>query len=51
ESNGLKRATVITIFFNPNTISPISLLKLGEYAKDKKLVVCYLKGYFRWANI
>ncbi|OCK91910.1 uncharacterized protein K441DRAFT_572488, partial [Cenococcum geophilum 1.58] len=47
ESNGLERATVIAIFFDLNTISPISLLELSEYVKDRKLVVCYLKGYFR----
>ncbi|OCK98978.1 uncharacterized protein K441DRAFT_540469, partial [Cenococcum geophilum 1.58] len=47
EFNGLERATVITIFFNPNTISPISLLKLSEYIKDRKLVVYCPKGYFR----
>jgi len=42
---------VIAMFFNPNTISPISLLELGEHAKNRKLVVCYLKGYYRWANV
>jgi len=42
---------VIAMFFNLNTISPISLLELGEYVKDRKLVVCYPKGYFRWANV
>ena len=51
ESDGLDRATVIVMFFDPNTISPITLLELGLYAKDKRLVVCCPQEYFRWTNV
>ena len=51
ESNGLERATVIVMFFDPNTISPITLEELGEYAKGGRLVVCCPRGYCRRANV
>ena len=39
------------MFFNPNTISPITLLELSIYAKDKRLVVYCPRKYFRWTNV
>ena len=51
ESNGLKRATVIVMFFNLNTTLPITLLKLSKYAKDGRLVVFCPWEYFKWTNM
>ena len=42
---------VIVIFFDLNTISPITLLELSLYAKDKRLVVYCPRKYFRWTNM
>ena len=36
ELEGLEQADVILMFFDPNAMSPISLLELGLFAKSKK---------------
>ena len=41
----------IIMFFDLNTTLLITLLELGLYVKDKRLVVCYLQKYFRWTNV
>lgn len=56
EMDSLTRADVIALFFDPNTMSPISLLELGLHAHDhgiagKKLVVCCPKGFWRRGNV
>ncbi|OCK88970.1 uncharacterized protein K441DRAFT_585839, partial [Cenococcum geophilum 1.58] len=45
ELDYLDRANIIVIFFNKNSISLISLLKLGLYTLSYKIVVYYPKGY------
>jgi hypothetical protein len=42
---------VIVMFFDPNTISPITMAELGLYANSRRLVVCCPRGYFRRANV
>jgi hypothetical protein len=56
EMDSLTRADVIALFFDPATMSPISLLELGLHAHDhgiagKKLVVCCPKGFWRRGNV
>jgi hypothetical protein len=51
ELNHLKKADVIALFFQPDTMSPISLMELGLHAKDGKLVVCCPEGFWRRGNV
>lgn len=44
-------ATIIPMYFDPNTKSPITLLELGLHAKDKKLIVCCPNGFWRKGNV
>jgi hypothetical protein len=51
ELNALEQADIILMYFDPNTVSPISLLELGVFAHSKKMIVCCPEGYFRKGNI
>jgi len=51
ELNALASADIILMYFDPKTISPISLLELGVFAHSKKMIVCCPEGYFRKGNI
>jgi hypothetical protein len=51
ELEGLERASLIVIYFVPNTLSPISLLEFGLHARSEKLVVCCPQGFWRKGNI
>jgi hypothetical protein len=51
ELDHLDSADLIVMYLDSNTISPISLLELGLYARSGKLVVCCGKNYFRYTNI
>ena len=57
EMDLLKKADVIALYFDPQTLSPISLLELGMHAADasigggRKLVVCCPKGFWRRGNV
>ena len=53
ELDHLERADVILMYFDPNTMAPISLMELGLFAKDftKKMVVYCPEGYFRKGNV
>jgi hypothetical protein len=42
---------MITLFFQPNIIFPISLMELDLYTKNKKLIICYFEGFWRKGNI
>jgi len=50
ELDNLEKADYIFLYLHPETISPISLLELGE-SSDKNIVVCCPQGYFRRGNI
>jgi hypothetical protein len=47
----LIKADVITLYLQPGTISPISLLELGLHANTGKMVVCCPSGYHRRGNV
>jgi len=51
ELNALEQADVIVLYFDPNTKSPISLLELGLFARDKKIIVCCPNGFWRKGNV
>ena len=51
ELEALARATKIVMFYAANTISPISLLELGLFARSGRVTVCCPAGYFRRANV
>ena len=51
ELDRLERSTIIPMYFQPGTKSPITLLELGLYAKSDKLIVCCPKGFWRKGNV
>lgn len=50
EIDSLQRANWILFYFDPGTISPISLLELGTF-KSKNIVVVCPEGYMRKGNV
>ncbi|KAH9940859.1 uncharacterized protein BXZ73DRAFT_98692 [Epithele typhae] len=51
ELDGLNTVDVISMYFDPNTKSPISLLELGLYATSGRMVVGCPDGFFRKGNV
>ncbi len=53
ELSAMEQADIITMYFDPHTKSPITLLELGLWAgkKPKKLIVCCPDGYWRKGNV
>ena len=51
ELNHLKQADIIALYLAPGTVSPISLLEFGLYAKSGKLILCCPKGFERKGNV
>jgi hypothetical protein len=51
ELSALDLATVIVMYFDPSTKSPISLLELGLYAGHSSLIVCCPEGFWRKGNV
>lgn len=51
ELDMLDAADIIVMYFAPETMSPISLLELGLYAKSDKLKVCCPSGFWRRGNV
>jgi len=51
ELNALDQATIIVMYFAPETKSPISLLELGLYANSGKLYVICPDGFWRKGNV
>lgn len=51
ELDYLERANVVLFYFDPNTKSPITLLELGLVDKNKPVVVCCPKGFWRRGNV
>ena len=44
-------ATVVLMYFSPETRAPITLLELGLLARSGKLVVCCPPGFWRKGNV
>lgn len=52
ELDGLERADFIFLYFDPNTMSPISLLELGLYhGKGRRMLVYCPKEFWRKGNV
>src|SRR5262245_12299742 len=51
ELAGQEQATVIAMYFAPETKAPITLLELGLFARSGKAIVCCPAGYWRRGNI
>lgn len=51
ELAALNHARIIAMYFDPDTMSPISLLELGLFAPSGKLVVCCPDGFWRKGNV
>ena len=51
ELSCLDAASLIIMYFSPDTKSPISLLELGLYANSGKIVVCCPDGFWRKGNV
>jgi hypothetical protein len=51
ELAGLERATVIAMYFAPDTRAPITLLELGLAARSGKLIVGCPAGFWRRGNV
>jgi hypothetical protein len=51
ELEGLERATLVAMFFAPNTQAPVTLLEMGLCAASGKLLVCCPSGYWRRGNV
>lgn len=51
ELNAIAAASLVIMYFDPATKSPISLLELGLCAKDKNLIVCCPDGFWRKGNV
>jgi hypothetical protein len=51
ELHALDFSDIIIMYFDPKTMSPISLLELGLYATSKKLHVICPEGFWRKGNI
>ena len=51
ELAGQEMATVIAMYFAPETKAPITLLELGLFADTGKVIVCCGDGYWRKGNV
>jgi len=51
ELEALEVADYIVMYFDPKTISPVSLIEFGLHAKEEKLIMICPEGYFKKGNI
>lgn len=51
ELNALKESDLIIMYFDPTSLSPISLLELGLFATSDKLHVVCPEGFWRKGNV
>ncbi|KAF2112493.1 hypothetical protein BDV96DRAFT_454669, partial [Lophiotrema nucula] len=51
ELAALEKADVICFFFDVKTMSPVTMMELGLWAKSKKIVVCCGDGFWRRGNV
>jgi hypothetical protein len=51
EMDFLETVDVIALYFQPGTMSPISLLELGLHASSGRVIVCCPEGYWRLGNV
>lgn len=51
ELESQEAADIILMYFDPKTQSPITLLELGLFIKEKHIIICCPEGYFRKGNV
>jgi hypothetical protein len=51
ELEGLEESDLIIMNFTPETMSPISLMEFGLYARSGKMVVYCPEGFWRKGNV
>lgn len=51
ELDMLEECSIIMMFFDGKTKSPITLMELGLFANSGKLIVCCPKGFYRKGNV
>ncbi|XPS79227.1 hypothetical protein M3J09_011213 [Ascochyta lentis] len=51
ELSALEKADVVCFFLDVSTMSPVTMLELGLWAKSKKVIVCCGKKFWRAGNI
>jgi hypothetical protein len=51
ELSGLEQASLVAMYFAPQTKAPVTLLELGLSTRGGKLLVCCPEGYWRRGNI
>ena len=51
ELHHLERADLIVMNILPNSKSPISLMELGLFARDKKMIVFCQESFYRYDNV
>lgn len=54
ELNGIENADTVLFYFDPNTMSPVTMMELGIVSKlpnDKNVIVCCPEGYWRKGNV
>jgi hypothetical protein len=51
ELNSMEMSHIIVMVFDPNTLSPISMLELGLHAKEQKLMVVCPDGFWKKGNV
>jgi hypothetical protein len=51
ELSGLEQATLIAMYFAPQTKAPVTLLELGLTVDGGNLLVCCPEGYWRRGNV
>jgi|ERR1035437_188115 hypothetical protein len=51
ELDALQISEVIAMYFDPATMSPISLLELGLHSGNRNLIVCCPEGFWRKGNV
>jgi hypothetical protein len=51
ELSALEEADTIVMYFDPATMSPVSMLELGIHAKSDRLIVCCPDGFWRKGNV
>ena len=51
ELEAQERASLIAMYLEPSTKSPVSLLELGLFARSGKMIVCCPQGFWRKGNV
>lgn len=51
ELDKMEKSSIIPMYFQPGTKSPITLLEFGLFAQSGKLIVCCPDGFWRKGNV